>query len=158
MTIDLLQGLDPADAAAITATGRRISLPAGRVLFTLGDPAESVYAIERGRISLTLPIRVNEREQDVLVEERLGGETVGWSALVPPHRFTLTATALIDSELIAFPRTALLDRFASRPEVGLAVTRNVASVIGHRLQVLQAMWLREMQRVVQMKLAAQGTA
>jgi hypothetical protein len=32
--------------------------------------------------------------------------------------------------------------------VGYAVTRNLAAVIGQRLQVFQAMWLREMQRVI----------
>jgi CRP-like cAMP-binding protein len=158
MIIDLLRGLDPAVASEIAAMGRPMELPAGRVLFTLGETADAVFAIQRGRIALTLPMHVNGRDQDVLVEERVAGETVGWSALVPPHRFTLTATASIDSDAIAFPRTALFDRFAADPQVGLLLTRNIATVIGQRLQVLQAMWLREMQRVVQMKIAAQGAA
>lgn len=156
--MELLNGLASEDAAALVALGTRLRLPAGSVLFSLGDEADSAYAIETGRISLTLPMQVNGREQDVLVEERVAGETVGWSALVPPHRFTLTATTLIDSEVIAFSRAALLEHFAARPAVGLAVTRNLSAVVGQRLQVLQAMWLREIQRVVQLTVAAQGAA
>jgi CRP/FNR family transcriptional regulator, cyclic AMP receptor protein len=156
--MELLKGLASEDAAALVALGTRLRLPAGSVLFSLGDEADSAYAIETGRISLTLPMHVNGREQDVLVEERVAGETVGWSALVPPHRFTLTATTLIDSEVIAFSRAALLEHFAARPAVGLAVTRNLSAVVGQRLQVLQAMWLREIQRVVQLTVAAQGVA
>jgi CRP-like cAMP-binding protein len=156
--MELLKGLEPGDAAALVALGTRLTLPAGSVLFTLGADAESAYAIESGRVSLTLPMQVGGREQDVLVEERTAGETVGWSALVPPHRFTLTAKTLIDSEVIAFSRVALLEHFASRPEVGLVVTRNLSAIMGQRLQVLQAMWLREIQRVVHMTVAAQGAA
>jgi CRP-like cAMP-binding protein len=154
--IELLRDLEPADAVGIIALGERLTLPAGAVLFKLGGEAHCVYAIENGRISLSLPMQVGGREQEVLVEERTAGETVGWSALVPPHRFTLTAMTLIDSEVLAFPRIALLQHFASDPAVGLVVTRNVASVMGQRLQVLQAMWLREIQRVVQMTLASQS--
>ena len=156
--MELLKGLTADEAGAIVALGARLTLPAGSVLFTLGGEADNAYAIESGRVSLTLPMQVGGREQDVLVEERTAGETVGWSALVPPHRFTLTAKMLIDSEVIAFSRAALLEHFASHPAVGLVVTRNLSAVMGQRLQVLQAMWLREIQRVVHMRVAAQGAA
>ena len=156
--MELLKGLAPEDAAALVALGTRMRLPAGSVLFALGGDADSAYAIESGRVSLTLPMQVGDREQDVLVEERTAGETVGWSALVPPHHFTLTAKTLIDSDVIAFSRAALLEHFASHPAVGLVVTRNLSAIMGQRLQVLQAMWLREIQRVVHMTVAAQGAA
>lgn len=156
--MELLKGLPPEEAAAVAALGTHLRLPAGSVLFALGDEANSAYTIESGRVSLTLPMHVSGREQDVLVEERSAGETVGWSALVPPHRFTLTAKTLIDSEVVVFSRAALLAHFAAHPEVGLIVTRNLSAVMGQRLQVLQAMWLREVQRVVQMTVAAQGAA
>ena len=35
--------------------------------------------------------------------------------------------------------------------MGYTVTRNLAAVIGHRLEVFQTMWLREMQRVVELR-------
>jgi CRP/FNR family cyclic AMP-dependent transcriptional regulator len=145
---DLLKNLAPDDAAGILALGTRLSVRSGAVLFALGADADQMFLIERGRINLTLPMQLFGREEDVLVEERVSGQTLGWSALIPPHRFTLKATAQIDSEVLALPRAALLDHLAARPEVGYAVTRNVAAVIGQRLQVFQAMWLREMQRVV----------
>ena len=104
------------------AIGTRLSLPSGTVLFGLGEPADRMFIIDRGRINLTLPMQVFGHEEDVLVEERVPGQTLGWSALIPPHRFTLKATAQIDSELLVLPRAALLDYFATQPEVGYAVT------------------------------------
>jgi hypothetical protein len=83
----------------------------------------------------------------------MAGETLGWSGLIPPHRFTLKATAPVEGELLTFERRALLEHFAANPTIGYMVTRNVAAVIGHRLGVFQAMWLREMQRVVDQRWA-----
>jgi hypothetical protein len=89
----------------------------------------------------------------VLIEERSSGQSLGWSALVPPHRFTLEASAAVDSEVLALPRDALYEHFAVCPAVGCAVMQNVSAVVGHRLHVMQAMWLREVQRVVEISRA-----
>ena len=145
---DLLAGLNPVDAAGVRALGTPMTLKAGSILFALGQPADCLYMVERGRISLTLPMQIDGAEQDVLIEERVPGQALGWSALIPPHRFTLTATAPLETAVTAFRRTDLFAHFAAHPDVGYAVGMNVAAVVGQRLQVFQAMWLREMQRVV----------
>jgi CRP-like cAMP-binding protein len=150
---ELVQGLGAAEAQGVLALGTRVTLPPGAVLFKLGEPAERVYLIMRGRIALTLPMQVLGRDEDILVEERLPGETIGWSALIPPHRFTLKASAPLETDVLAFSRAALTEHFATRPAVAYAVTRNVAAVMGHRLQVFQAMWLRQMQQMVSLKSA-----
>ncbi|HEY3380181.1 MAG TPA: cyclic nucleotide-binding domain-containing protein [Vicinamibacterales bacterium] len=147
---DLLKSMSAEDADAVVALARRHSLPSGAVLFQLGADADHLYVIDRGRVNLTLPMQVFGSEEDILVEERVAGQTLGWSALIPPHRFTLKATAKIDTELLAFPRAAMLAHFASHSEVGYAVVRNVAATVGQRLQVFQAMWLREMKRVLEL--------
>jgi CRP-like cAMP-binding protein len=93
---------------------------------------------------------VRGREEDVFVEESAPGQAVGWSALIPPYRFTLTATAaLYDAEVIALPREVLLKYFAGNPAAGYKIALNLAVVVGHRLHLFQTMWLREMQRTVQ---------
>jgi CRP-like cAMP-binding protein len=150
---DLLQGLDPAEAERVLALGQRMALTSGAELFHLGDTADCIYLVGRGRIRLTLPMQVRSREEDVLVEERASGQTVGWSALIPPYRFTLTATAPLETEVIALSRESLDNYFASHPTTGYAVSLNLASVIGQRLQLFQAMWLREIQRMVELRCA-----
>lgn len=148
---DLMKGLSREEADKLMALGKPITIPAGGELFDVGSPADRVFQVVRGRVTLTLPMQVRGKQEDVLIEERLAGETLGWSGLIPPHRFTLKASAPVESELIAFPREALVAHFEGRPHVAFTVTRNVASVIGHRLQVFQTMWLREMQRVLELR-------
>jgi CRP-like cAMP-binding protein len=150
---ELLSGLHPRDVSAVLALGHTVSLATGDKLFKLGDEADHLYTITRGRVALTMPMAVRDRDENILIEERGAGQTVGWSALIPPHRFSLTASALVETELVALPRAALVEYFTGNPDVGYAVTRNIATVIGQRLEVFQAMWLREMQRVVKLSYA-----
>jgi CRP/FNR family cyclic AMP-dependent transcriptional regulator len=151
--IDLLKGLPPDEAGRVLALGTRVVLTTGAELFHLGDVAGSIYLVARGRLRLTLPMQVRNHEEDILVEERASGQTVGWSALIPPYRFTLTATAPLETEVIGLPREALSGYFAAHPETGYAVSMNLSCVIGQRLQLFQAMWLREIQRMVEIRCA-----
>ena len=145
---DLVLGLSAEDQAAVLALGSPVSLSAGQVLFTLGGEADSLFLIRRGRIALTLPMQIAGREEAVVIEEHGTGETLGWSALVPPHRFTLTATAPLATDVLAIRRNDLLHYCAANPSVGQVVALNIAAIVARRLQVFQAMWLRQTQRVV----------
>ncbi|HXY08400.1 MAG TPA: Crp/Fnr family transcriptional regulator [Terriglobales bacterium] len=154
MTHDFLNGLSAAEAEQALSLGTRVIVPSGTSLFKLGDTADRLFLVERGRIKLTLPMWVRGREENIFVEERGPGQAVGWSALIPPYRFTLTATAtLYDAEVTALPREALLKHFAANPVGGYKIALNLAVVIGHRLQLFQTMWLREMQRTVESRSA-----
>lgn len=150
---ELLNGLNPEQAAEVLALGKRLLIPSGAELFHLGADAESLFVVQRGRVRLTLPMQVRGHDEDVLVEERAPGQTVGWSALIPPYRFTLTATAPLETEVITLTRDALREHFVVRPAVGQALLLNLAAVVGQRLQLFQTMWLREMQRTVELRCA-----
>ena len=147
--VELLKDLAPEQVQQVLALGTAVTVPSGAALFRLGDPAERLFLITRGRINLTLPMRISGQEQPVVVEERNSGQAVGWSALIPPYKFTLAATAPLETEVIALPRESLHRYFAGNPAVGYKIALNLAVVVGHRLQLFQAMWLREMQRTVE---------
>jgi CRP-like cAMP-binding protein len=153
MPYELLNGLSPAEVEQILELGTRLVVPSGTLLFRLGDPADRLFLTERGRIRLTLPMHLRGKEENVLAEERSPGQTVGWSALIPPYRFTLSAAASLDTEVIALPQKALREYMAAQPAVGCKIALNLAVVIGHRLQLFQTMWLREMERTVQARSA-----
>jgi len=150
MAHELLNDLSSSEVEQVLKLGTRKIISSGTSLFQLGDTADRLFLIDRGRIKLTLPMRIREREEEIFVEERVSGQTVGWSALIPPFRFTLTATAdPLDVVVIALKREALLKYFSENPAAGYKISMNLAMVIGHRLQLFQTMWLREMQRTVE---------
>lgn len=153
MYTELLAGLNAGQLDGVLALGSKKLVPAGSELFRLGQFAECLFVVESGRMRLTMPIAIRGSEEHVLVEEITAGQAVGWSAVVPPYRFTLTAVAPVDTQVLALPREALREHFARHPDVGYAVSQNLAVSIGRRLQLFQAMWLRQMQRLVESRCA-----
>ena len=155
---ELLRDLGPEASESVLSLAVPVNLRAGDVLFDLGADADRLFIIRLGRVSLTLPMKLDGRAADLLIEEKLGGEVVGWSALIPPHRFTLKAAAAADTSLIAIPRDPLLALLAANPALGYALTRSVASIVGQRLQMFQAMWLRQMQGLLEAEPSASWSA
>ena len=92
MTYELLNGLAPAEVEQVLELGSRLIVPSGTPLFRLGEPADRLFLTTRGRLRLSLPIEIRGQEQNIMTEEVAAGQTAGWSALIPPHLFTQTAT------------------------------------------------------------------
>ncbi len=145
---ELFRGIESGPLERLLALGRRAMVPSGTVLFKLGDPATILYVVAHGRVALSLPIEIRGASQGITVEEHGQGDVVGWSALVPPNRSTFSARTLIDSDLLHLPAAALQPALTAEPAVGLRLMTNLAAVVGRRMHLVQAMWLRELQRMV----------
>jgi CRP-like cAMP-binding protein len=148
---DLFEDLPPEEVDALLSLASPTSLGTGEELFGLGDEATGVFLVVSGQVKLTLPLSVGERQLDIMVGERTAGHMIGWSGLIPPHRFTFKAVAAQDTELLALGRLSLLAFFNGKPDVGYLVYSNLARIVGQRLQLFQTMWVREMQHVVKTK-------
>ena len=146
---DLLAGLTSEGISEILALASPTRAQEGTVLFRLGDEANTLFLVQAGRVRLTFPMRIGSHQEDILAEERLPGQMVGWSGLIPPHRFTLQAMATMDTELLALPGPALRTLLLDKPEIGYPVVTNLAQIVGQRLTIFRTMWIRELQRAVE---------
>jgi CRP/FNR family cyclic AMP-dependent transcriptional regulator len=146
---ELLTGLPPEGVSEILGLASHTLVPKGDVLFRLGDEAKNLLLVRSGRVRLTFPMRIGNEQKDILAEERFPGQMIGWSALIPPHRFTLQAVATVEAELLVLPGQTLLRLFREKPQVGYTVLTNLAQIVGQRLTILQTMWIRELQRGVE---------
>jgi CRP-like cAMP-binding protein len=93
-------------------------------------------------------MRLGAVVKDVPVESAAAGKALGWSALVRPYRFTLSARAAEPAEAIGFPRPELQQLFGAQPELGNRFLANLSELVGLRLLTFQALWVRELQRAL----------
>lgn len=147
-------GLRDAEAARLLALAHPRHCRKGECLFLLGDHADRLYVVRSGKVELSFPMSFGGVVRDVPVESKTPGGALGWSALVKPHRFTLSARAAETSELDAFLRQDLTQLFEAEPHIGCVVMRHVSEIVGRRLLQVQALWARELQRAVTDSLAA----
>jgi len=150
--VALFRGISADAVSEFSKLGKREAVGSGQTLFQLGDIATRFYILVDGSIALTMPIDIRGSRQDAFIEEVTPAGIFGWSALVQPHRYTMSAKATVDSEVRVFESSAVFQLLDRQPALGTAFYKNVTELICHRLHRVQAMWLRELQRTVNAKL------
>ncbi|MHC4219318.1 MAG: Crp/Fnr family transcriptional regulator [Planctomycetota bacterium] len=118
----------------------------GRIVLSHGEEARDLMILTSGEIQLELPITILGESRSIPFETKTRGDVIGWSALVPPYRFTLSARVSGEASVMVFPRAELTARLEADPGLGFQVLKNLASIIGQRLHLTQEMWSREIQR------------
>ncbi len=144
----LFDGLTDEGRRRLSAIIKRRTLEAGEYLFLLGDAADDFYVLVTGKVDLCLPMRVGAASKEVSVESVGSGHALGWSALVKPYRFTLSARASVPSDVACFARRDLLDLFETDVGIGYTFFTNISELVGVRLLTFQALWVRELQRAI----------
>lgn len=146
---NLFPGLDSKGVERLSGIARKRTLESGEYLFLLGDNAEDFYVVVLGSVDLCFPLSFHGAVKDITVETATAGQILGWSALVKPYRFTLSARATAASEVLAFSRRELLPLFEAEPTVGCAFLTKVSEVVGVRLLTFQALWARGLQQLLE---------
>ncbi len=136
----------PADAVAeLCSRGRSVSFDAGRLLFERGQDADELMILQEGGVELLFPVMILGVTREVTMETKQPGAVVAWSSLVGPYHFTLSARCACDCRLVSFMRDTLHSFFETDPDTGYRFMRNLAGVIGRRLQAMQTLWMHDLQ-------------
>ncbi|MFQ5748030.1 MAG: cyclic nucleotide-binding domain-containing protein [Planctomycetota bacterium] len=145
---ELFSGMEEGHLSNLLEVARKETFPSGKYLFLLGGHADRLFVVLEGRIETCFPLSFGGAVKDVAVEPKTAGSALGWSALVKPHQFTLSARAAERSTVAAFHRQDLLAVLESDCSIGQAFMGRLAEIMGRRLLTIQALWARELQRAV----------
>jgi CRP-like cAMP-binding protein len=102
----------------------------GKVLAREGDTADAFYLVQDGRIELG---RVGESGAFVRLAAIGPGEVVGWSWLVPPHRWLFAARAAGRVSGLVFNGKWLREKCEQDHELGYHLLMHLVTVIAGRL-------------------------
>jgi CRP/FNR family cyclic AMP-dependent transcriptional regulator len=129
----------------LCAAGRKISVEAGHVLFERGQDADELMILQEGVVELFFPIQIMGVTRAVTMQSNHAGDVVAWSSLVNPYCLTLSAKCASKCTLNVFSRNALHAYFETDARTGYLFMRNLAGVIGRRLQSMQTTWMHDLQ-------------
>jgi CRP/FNR family transcriptional regulator, cyclic AMP receptor protein len=127
----LLAGLPGDTVSHVAGCARNVAVGAGDLLIVEGEPADTLYLVRRGRV--TLEVRAPGRRP--IVVETLGpGSPVGWSWLFPPYRWQFDARATEPVGALAVDAVCLRSKAEADPVFGYELMKRFASVMLDRLQ------------------------
>jgi CRP-like cAMP-binding protein len=128
----LLRGLDATQAATLRAAMRRRTLAAGELLFRQGDPADGLYLLTRGSITITAGSGADPAQRRYVSFS--AGHMLGETAMLDGGARSASATADGPVELLHLPGEALDGLNRREPVLASQVHRNIAVHLSERLR------------------------
>ncbi len=113
--LPLLRGASKKALKDAEAATRWFSLPGGKLLFDIGDPADDAYFLAAGALVAHRPSPRGQGEVDIVGHIR-PGEPVGEMAMLVDEQHTTAVSALRDSELLALSRRDFYRLARAHPE------------------------------------------
>lgn len=109
---------------------------AGAILFQDGGSAEELFVILKGKVALqmTLPKALGQTgNRRITVDVVSKNEIVGWTAIVEPYLYTLTAVCLQDVIALSISGNKLRWLLRDDHEIGYKLQKGIIKVITSRL-------------------------
>lgn len=132
----LLKGLAPDETAAFLRRCQQKSYKDGTPLFLEQTEASKLYMILEGAIELSFEMPKRENA-DTTIAVRKPGDTVGWSAIVPPHLYRFSGHCKGATTLLEIDLETLTLLFETNYHLAYIFMRNIAELTGERLLQVQ---------------------
>jgi len=125
-----LKGLSERHLMLLASGVKPMSFAAGEYLGREGEEARAFYLILSGKVSLG----VHTPDRGVVPVQTVGaGQALGWSWLVPPHRWRFDCRAVDAVQALAFNAEWLREKCEQDHELGYHLLKHLVGVIAGRL-------------------------
>ena len=141
--IPLFQNLESDEIASILELSERQNYGMDDFVFRQDDEAKRLFIVEKGTIAMIIQLKPGT-ERTVVTESR--GGAFGWSALLPPYRYTTSAKCREPSHLLTLDGLKLRELCYQKPHLGVKVMEGLAQFIANRIYstnliLIDAMWI-----------------
>ena len=124
------QDLEPSHLELLAKFTTDARFEVGQVLFRQEEEANHFYVIRQGRVALEL---VAPRGF-ITVQTVDAGEVLGWSWLVPPHRWRFQARAVEPTRAVALDGKRLRAECEANPDLGYQLLKHFVQIMAQRLE------------------------
>lgn len=122
----LFAGVDEGSVAAIAAEGRERAYKRGAPIFFQGDPGDTFYVVADGTVKVFL---TSESGDELLLATVRSPETLGDVSLFDDGPRSASAEALEPAQLLAFPRSTVLDLARRDRRIAESLLRNAGAML-----------------------------
>ena len=131
----LFQSVEPGCATWLASCAKPMNYAAGDFLLQTGKPADHLFLIVKGRVSIEAP-PVGDKGA-IIIQTLADGDTVGWSWMLPPYTWNLDARALEKVEAIAIDAAKLRERLDTDPVLAAKMYRRFSEVMLQRIHSMR---------------------
>ena len=135
---EVFLGLDDSDLNKIAAlpSCREEAYQPEKVIFRGGYEAKNLYVVKEGQVDLVMevPPSAQHTSTKIVVDIITTGGFFGWSSLVEPHFYTMSAICREPSSVVIISGAELMALFDDDYYIGYKVLQSLCHIIGTRLR------------------------
>ncbi|HUS70734.1 MAG TPA: ATP-binding protein [Anaerolineae bacterium] len=134
--VSIFEGLTDTQLERIAEICSEETHPAGSLILEEGEPAERLYILREGRVSLEMGVRMwpERRVRQLRVEVLNAGQPFGLSTLTNSDVWTMSARAVDRCRSIALGAQDLRRLMDSDPAMGYEINAGLTNVLAERLR------------------------
>lgn len=132
---NIYEPLTDTELDSIAGISQPREFEAGATVFNEKGPADQLYVVEKGKVALQMQLLLSQPQltKKVTVDIVNPREVFGWSVLVAPYRYTLTAVCLEPTRVLATDGTKLRALIENNQQLGYHVLNQIIKVVASRL-------------------------
>jgi CRP-like cAMP-binding protein len=123
------KGLPAEHFEFIVGCATPVIFPAGEVILKEGSPADKFYLIRSGNVAIYI-----DQPRQITIQTIRGGDILGWSWLIPPHRYRFSAKAVENTRVLALDGKCLREKCEKNSELGYGLMKRLVGVLTERLE------------------------
>ncbi|UCF91204.1 MAG: cyclic nucleotide-binding domain-containing protein [Desulfobacterales bacterium] len=136
--VEIFQNLDKEQLTGVQGCCQARQYELGARLFGEGEYASHIHIVKRGQVDLRFDLPGRPTSEKNTISSISEYKVFGWSCLVPPYKYSLSAYCTAKTCEVASIEKASLDAlFEKDPGLGYRVLSNMAIVIGKRFKQLE---------------------
>ena len=136
--VDAFSALSDDELSVIDSFCTRKKFNYSHRLFKDGDAADHLWVVENGLIDLRFDLPDSVTSEESTLSSISENNIIGWSSLVSPYRYKLSAYCASDEcTVLLIERDRLLEFMKDNPDAGYKVMSIMLEVVGNRFERLR---------------------
>lgn len=123
--------LKPEYLDIVVGCASNIRFKEGEVIQREGESADKFYLVREGKVAIEINATSH---QSITIQTVQSGDILGWSWLIPPHRYRFTTRAVEDVRAIALDGKCLRTKCEDNHDLGYELIKRLAAIFTQRLE------------------------
>ena len=104
-----------------------------------GDNATELFIVSSGKVKLKFTIALLNEPIDLTIDMMKKGDFFGWSSFAEPYKYTASAYAIGETELIQFQADDMKKLCDANDHIGHILMNNITTIVSERFSRLEGL-------------------
>jgi signal transduction histidine kinase len=131
---EIFAELEGEDLVSIAGFCREENYQDGHIVLVEGQPANSMFIIERGKVALEKRVQIGRHTtpRNATIDYVGPGQIAGFSSLTPPYLYATSAVCIEPTRVLYIDAEQLREYLREQPKAGYPIMLKMARLIGSR--------------------------